>query len=84
MADKTRFRCRRAQLKQRGLCVRCGREKARAGHTICILCASEKRTKKLVAPARVYVCEKRARLERNRAFCVEALRAIESELSKLG
>lgn len=83
MNDKKRFSKRRRLLAVRGLCQRCGTEKAMPGKTYGILCATEIRTKKIVAPKRIYVCEKIARLERNLAFCHEAENAISSELAKL-
>lgn len=84
MNTRDRFKIRRALLRNRGLCERCGCEKAISGRRYGILCASEKRLKKLVALPRRIICEKIARLERNKTFCIEALSAIEAELRKLG
>lgn len=83
MSDKTRFKRRRELLRKRGLCVRCGQEKARPGRSIGEKCEQEIKVKRLVAPARRVVCEKIARLERNLVFAQEAERAILGKLAEL-
>lgn len=83
MSDKNRFKKRRAVLRARGLCTRCGVNPAAAGHSKCKKCALEIGIKKMVAPARRLVCEKIGRLERNRALIVEALGAVDLALAEL-
>ncbi len=83
MPDPSRFHRIREQRRARGLCVRCGDEKAMPGRSIGILCAREIRAKKIVAPRRIYVCEKVGVLEGKRALYVEAIRAIEGKMTAL-
>lgn len=78
-----RFKKRRILLASRRLCVRCGHERPRAGHKVCDLCAAEKRAKKIAAPPAIVRAEKIARLERNRAFFIEALRAVDGKINAL-
>jgi len=80
MSDKNRFKKRRAFLRSRGLCVRCGTEKAAPGHVKCKKCASEIGAKKLVAPSRRLECKRIGRLEEKKALFAEAIRVIDSEL----
>jgi hypothetical protein len=83
MSDTKRFRRRRQLLQARGLCTRCGQEKAIPGMSYGEMCATEMRTKKILRPAAVFRCEKIARLERNLAFCREAEKTIVEQLSRL-
>lgn len=83
MDPKNRFKRIREQRKARGFCERCGHEKARPGGRICILCETEIRTKKIVAPSRRIRCEKIGRLERNLAIVREADRTISAKLAAL-
>ena len=79
----SRFRRRRALLRQRGLCVRCGRHPAAPGHVKCKKCALEIVAKKIVAPGLRLWCEKIGRLERDRAILAEAQKLLESELERM-
>jgi hypothetical protein len=80
---KNRFQCRRESLKNRGLCTRCGDEKALPGRSIGILCEAELRLKNRVAPSAKRKAEKIGRLERNLQFCVEAAKAITAQITAI-
>ncbi len=83
MSDKNRFKKRRALLRSRGLCERCGAEPALAGCHIGKLCAAEMRVKKIVSPSRIIRCEKIARLERNLAIFEEAAKTCRDKIGQL-
>lgn len=80
---KNRFKCRRAALRARGLCTRCGAEKALPNRSVGILCETEMRLKRTVAPSRKKRAEKIGRLERNLEFCKAATAAIVDELMRV-
>lgn len=83
MSDKNRFKRRRELFRARGLCERCGRERARPGHVTCKKCVAEIGVKKMVRPALRLKCERIGRVERNLALFREAVRAAELELDRL-
>jgi hypothetical protein len=83
MSDKNRFKRRRAGLRARGLCERCGEEPAIKGCHIGKMCASVLKVKKVVGKETVYRCEKIARLERNKALMQAGLVAVDEKLARL-
>jgi hypothetical protein len=83
MSDPKRFRRRRQLLRARGICIQCADRKAVPGRSKCEECANIIGIKKLVAPARRIVCEKRARLERNLIIIRAAEQAVLEKLSVL-
>ncbi len=76
------FAKRRRRLRRKKLCIRCGAEPARAGHSTCAACCVVKRIKAAPDSAAVRAAEV-ARLHERLDLIDEARRAVQDELDRI-